>query len=269
METPVNRFKQRLMSRQPQIGLWLALADPACAEICAGAGFDWVLLDGEHAPNDIRSLFAQLQAVAPYASDAVVRVPIGDTTIIKQVKDIGAQTVLVPVVESAEQAQLLSRAMRYPPAGIRGVGSSIVRASRWNAIPNYLRDADAQACLIVQLETAAALRNLEGICAVDGVDGVFIGPSDLAASLGHRGDPGHADVQSAIEGAIARIQAAGKPAGILTANETLARRYLQLGCTFVAVGVDTTLLAGSARALAQRFLGKTDSSVRTKSDGYS
>jgi|SRR5579872_2997829 len=253
MDMPINHFKQALRRGPAQIGLWLGLANSYSAEICASAGFDWLLLDWEHAPNDIRSLLGQLQALAPYPVQPIVRPPIGDVTLIKQVLDIGVQTVLVPLVESSSQAQSLVRAMRYPPAGVRGVGSALARASRWNQVPNYLQLADEQMCLLVQVETREGLNNLEAIAAVEGVDGVFIGPADLAASLGHLGNPGHPTVQAAIEKAIQGTHAAGKAAGILSADEALARRYLQLGCRFVAVGTDVTTLTRATQALANKF----------------
>ncbi|WP_313512549.1 4-hydroxy-2-oxoheptanedioate aldolase [Pseudomonas sp.] len=253
MEMPVNRFKQRLQSGETQIGLWLGLADAYAAELAANAGFDWLLIDGEHAPNDLRGLLGQLQAVAPYASQPVIRPVIGDIALIKQVLDIGAQTLLVPMVETAKQAHQLVRAMRYPPQGLRGVGSALARASRWNSIPGYLDQADEQMCLLVQIENREGLANLDQIAAVEGVDGVFIGPADLSASMGHRGNPGHPEVQQEIERAIARIRAAGKAAGILSADEKLARRYIELGATFVAVGVDTTVLMRGLQSLAATF----------------
>lgn len=255
MNVPVNTFKQRLLAGEAQIGLWLGLADPYCAELAANAGFDWLLIDGEHAPNDLRSLLGQLQAVAPYPSQPIIRPVLGDTALIKQLLDIGAQTLLVPMVDSAQQAGELVRAMRYPPFGVRGVGSALARASRWNNIPTYLADADEQMCLLVQIENLEGLANLDTIAAVEGVDGVFIGPADLSAAMGHRGNPGHPEVQAAIEDAIARIRRAGKAAGILSADEKLARRYLELGASFVAVGVDTSLLMRSLRELAGRFKG--------------
>lgn len=253
MDMPINTFKQRLQSGQAQIGLWLGLADPYCAELAANAGFDWLLIDGEHAPNDLRGLLGQLQAVAPYASQPVIRPVIGDTALIKQILDIGAQTLLVPMVESAEQARELVRAMHYPPSGVRGVGSALARASRWNSIPGYLDKADAQMCLLVQIENLEGLARLDEIVAVDGVDGVFIGPADLSAAMGHRGNPGHPDVQAAIEDAIVRISKAGKAVGILSADQKLARRYIELGAKFVAVGVDTTVLMGGLQTLAAAF----------------
>ncbi len=248
-----NPFKAALTQKQSQIGLWLGLADPYCAEICAGAGFDWLLIDGEHAPNDVRTTLSILQAVAPYPVSPVVRPPVGEVHLVKQYLDLGVQNLLVPMIDTAEQARRMVAATRYPPQGIRGVGSALARASRWNAVPDYLHRANDEICLLVQAETKMALDNLDAILEVDGVDGVFIGPADLSASLGHLGNPGHPDVVQAIEGAITRIVAAGKAAGILSADEKLSRRYLELGVTFVAVGVDTTLLARGARALAQSF----------------
>ncbi|QHF28334.1 4-hydroxy-2-oxoheptanedioate aldolase [Pseudomonas sp. R32] len=255
MDMPINRFKQRLQHGEAQIGLWLGLAEPYCAELAANAGFDWLLIDGEHAPNDLRGMLGQLQAIAPYPAQAIIRPVIGDTALIKQVLDIGAQTLLVPMVESAEQARQLVRAMHYPPNGVRGVGSALARASRWNSIPGYLDQADEQMCLLVQIESLEGLQNLDAIAAVEGVDGVFIGPADLSASMGYRGNPGHPEVQAAIEQAIGQIQKAGKAAGILSADEALARRYLELGAGFVAVGVDTTVLMRGLQGLAGRFKG--------------
>ncbi|MFJ4112313.1 4-hydroxy-2-oxoheptanedioate aldolase [Pseudomonas sp. NPDC089758] len=253
MDMPINHFKQRLRSGEPQIGLWLGLANAYCAELAANAGFDWLLIDGEHAPNDLRGMLAQLQAVAPYSSQAVIRPVIGDTALIKQVLDLGAQTLLVPMVESAEQARQLVKAVHYPPAGVRGVGSALARASRWNSIPGYLDRADEQMCLLVQIENKEGLANLDAILSVEGVDGVFIGPADLSAALGHRGNPGHPEVQAIIEDAIVRIGKAGKAAGILSAEEKLARRYIELGAAFVAVGVDTTVLMRGLQTLAGNF----------------
>jgi 4-hydroxy-2-oxoheptanedioate aldolase len=200
-------------------------------------------------------LLAQLHAASAYPVQVVIRPTIGDVTLIKQLLDIGAQTLLIPWVETAEQAALLVRAMRYPPEGIRGVGNSIVRASRWNDIPDYVDTADSEMCLIVQVETQKGLDNLEAIAAVKGVDCVFIGPSDLSASLGHRGQPNHPVVQAAMDDAIARIRKAGKAPGILWRDEAGVRRYLSLGCTFVAVGADATILATGARALAKVYKG--------------
>ncbi len=249
----MNAFKAALARGEPQVGLWLSMAEAYSAEICASAGFQWLLVDGEHAPNDVRSILTQLQALAAYPGHAVVRPVQGETALIKQLLDIGAQTLLVPMVDTAEQAQALVAATRYPPLGKRGVGAVIARVSRWGARADYLDQADDEICLLVQAETATALRNLDAICAVDGVDGVFIGPADLAASMGHRGNPGHPEVQAAIDAGIRRIVASGKAAGILSGDVAQSRHYLALGARFVAVGVDVLLLAQAARRLAGEF----------------
>jgi len=256
MQTPVNPFKQALREKRAQIGLWLGLADAYSAEICAGAGFDWLLIDGEHSPNGLQSILQQAQAIAAYpGANAIARVPLGHgdagTALIKQYLDLGLQTLLVPMVDTAEQAAAIVRAMRYPPQGIRGMGGA--RASRWGRYANYPKEANDQVCLLLQAETREALANLDAIAATEGVDGIFIGPADLSASLGHVGNPAHAEVQAAIADAIARIQRAGKAAGILTPDEALARKYLDLGATFVAVGLDTNLLIRHTTALAAHF----------------
>ncbi len=248
----MNAFKAAIASGRLQIGLWQALASPYSAEICAGAGFDWLLLDGEHAPNDVPSILAQLQAVAPYPVEPVVRLPVGDTILIKQYLDLGARSLLIPMVEEAAQASELVAATRYPPAGVRGIGAAIARASRWNRRPGYLAEAGDEVCLMVQVETARGLASLDAIASVDGVDGVFIGPADLSASMGHIGQPRHPEVVAAIEGAIARILACGKASGILLTEESEIRRVIALGARFVAVGVDVTVLARGAEALAAR-----------------
>ena len=201
-----NPFKTALAAGRQQIGLWLSMAEPYLAEVSATAGFDWVLIDGEHAPNDLRSTLSALQALAPYRSQPVVRVVAGEVALIKQMLDIGVQTLLVPMVDTAEQARAVVAATRYPPLGIRGVGSAVGRASRWSLQADYLDRADDAVCLLVQAETVAALDNLAAICAVPGVDGVFIGPADLAASMGYRGKPGHPVVQAAIEATATAIR---------------------------------------------------------------
>jgi len=253
MKIPINTFKQALHQGKPQIGLWLGLADPYAAEALAGTGFDWLLIDGEHAPNDLRQTLAQLQAVAPYPVHPVARPVSGDTALIKQLLDIGAQTLLVPMVETAEQAKQIVQATRYPPAGIRGVGSSLARSSRWDQIENYLQLADEQICILVQVETKTGLENLQAITDVEGVDGVFFGPADLSASLGHLGNPLHPVVQEAIVNGIKTVCQSGKAPGILMSDQTLARQYLELGARFVAVGVDTSLLVRAATELANAF----------------
>jgi len=248
-----NPFKRALKAGRPQVGLWLSMAQAYSAEVCATAGFQWLLIDGEHAPNDLSSTLQQLQAVAPYPSHPVVRAVNADKDGIKKLLDIGVQTLLVPMIDTPEQAAAVVAATRYPPLGVRGVGAAVARASRWGLRRHYLDEADGDACVLVQAETATALRHLEAICAVEGVDGVFIGPADLAASLGHRGQPGHPEVQAAIDGAIRTIVASGKAAGTLTGDAALARHYLALGARFVAVGIDVTLLAQATRRLAADF----------------
>ena len=252
---PINPFKQALKEGRRQIGLWQSMASPYTAEICAGAGFDWLLFDGEHAPNDVPSMLAQLQAVEAYPTHAIGRPPYGEIRLIKQYLDLGFQTLLIPLVDTAEQAATMVRAMHYPPDGLRGVGAGSARVARWNRVENYFRDADDQMCLLVQAETKLALQNLDAIAATPGVDGVFIGPADLSAALGHRGNAAHPDVQAAIKDAFARILKAGKAAGILTSNNPLAQEYLDLGATFVAVGTDVGLLAKHTSALAAAFKG--------------
>ncbi|MGD9860411.1 MAG: 4-hydroxy-2-oxoheptanedioate aldolase [Marinobacterium sp.] len=253
MELPKNRFKQGLASGQPQYGLWLGLPDNSAAEIAAVAGFDWLLIDGEHAPFDLRTIMSHLQAMAPYDVAPIVRCVEGSTALIKQLLDIGAQTLLVPMVETAEQAEQLVQAVRYPPQGIRGLGTSLARAARWNQVPGYLKKANDEICLIVQVETANAMNNLDAILAVEGVDGVFIGPSDLSASMGYIGDAGNPVVVETINTGLNKIRAAGKYAGLLCLDPSLAQQYVEQGANFVGVGVDTMILANETRKLAQRF----------------
>lgn len=255
----MNNFKQALAAGTPQIGLWQALANPYTAEICAGAGFDWLLLDGEHAPNHIPLLLQQLQAAAAYPVEAVVRIPVADSTLVKQVLDIGARSLLVPMIGTADDADRMVKATRYPPHGIRGIGSAIARASRWNRIDGYLTHASDDICLLLQVETEEGLNNIDAIAQVDGVDGVFIGPADLSASLGFLGQPTHPTVLAAIEKAIGQIIGNGKAAGILMADEKLARDYIAMGASFVAVGTDVTILARGAEQLAAKFRSQAKS----------
>ncbi|MDN7588884.1 4-hydroxy-2-oxoheptanedioate aldolase [Burkholderia seminalis] len=268
MQISSNVFKAALARGDAQVGLWLGLANPYSAEVVAGAGFDWLLIDGEHAPNTVPTILTQLQAIAPYPSHPVVRVPWNDPVIVKQVLDLGAQTLLVPMVQSADEARAAVAATRYPPHGIRGVGSALARASRWNRVGDYLHRANDEMAVLVQVETRAGLEAIDAIARVDGVDGVFIGPADLAADLGHLGNPGHPVVQAAIDGAIRTIKAAGKAPGILSADEAAARRYLDAGALFVAVGVDATLLARSAERLAAQFNGKGREAAKKADSTY-
>ncbi|WP_413206661.1 4-hydroxy-2-oxoheptanedioate aldolase [Rhodospirillum sp. A1_3_36] len=260
-----NVFKTAITQGQTQIGLWLGLADGYSAEICAGAGFDWLLIDGEHAPNDLRTILEQLRAIAPYPSAPVVRPVDKDPAKIKQLLDIGTPTLLVPMVETAEEAEALVAATRYPPKGIRGVGTALARASGWNRDGGYLGRADEDICLLVQVENREGLRNLNAIASVEGVDGVFIGPADLAGALGHLGNPAHPEVQAIIADALGTIANLGKAPGILSATPEMSRTYLDAGALFVAVGVDTVLLARATSALAASYKEAID--VLGKSNG--
>jgi 4-hydroxy-2-oxoheptanedioate aldolase len=253
MDILINSFKRALRERKAQIALWASLAHPYTAEICAGAGFDALVIDGEHSPNELQSILAQLQAIAPYPVAPVVRPPWNDFVRIKQILDIGAQNLLIPMIQSVEEAVAAVAAVRYPPAGIRGMGSALARSSRWNRIPDYARRANDEMCVLLQIETPAGLAALDGILAVDGVDGIFIGPADLSANMGHLGDPEHPECTAAIDDAIRRTVAAGKSAGILHTNPARAQYFLSLGATFVAVGIDATLLARAAESLAAQF----------------
>jgi 4-hydroxy-2-oxoheptanedioate aldolase len=253
MDMPVNVFKQSLRSGRQQLGLWVGLADSYVAELLATTGFDWLLIDAEHSPNDPRSVLAQLQAIAAYRVQPIVRPVCGNVEIIKQYLDLGVQTILVPMVETAEQAATIVAATRYPTRGVRGVGSALTRSSRWNQVENYLQRADEEMCVVVQIESVKALTNLAAIVAVDGVDGIFFGPADLSASMGLLGKPGDASVQAAMAEGIAIAKRAGKAAGTLTSDETLARQYVAMGATFIAAGVDTALLVRAATQLRASF----------------
>ena len=250
MELPINRLKQALEAGRTQYGLWLGLPDTTCAEICAGAGFDWLVIDSEHGPFDLPAVLSHLQAIAAYDVAAAVRPVSDDRNVLKQLLDTGAQTLVVPMVESAEQAAELVRSVRYPPAGVRGLGTSLARAARWGRIPGYLHKANEQICLIVQIETIRAVQALPGILEVDGVDGVFVGPSDLSASMGHIGNARHPDVVKVIRDVLQKTRAAGKAAGILVLDPAQAQEYRDCGANMIGIGTDTLLLANSAQRLA-------------------
>jgi len=252
MELRRNTFKHAIAAGQLQIGLWCSLCSNIAADIVRDCGFDWLLLDTEHSPNEIPDLLAQLQAVDGGQATPIVRPAWNDIVLIKRCLDIGAPALLVPYVQNPAEAKNAVAAVRYPPRGVRGVASAS-RASRYGRTTDYLKKADSEICLLVQVETRAALDELEAIAAVEGVDGVFIGPSDLSASLGHIGNPAHPEAQKAMEDAVRRLKAVGKPAGILTGNEDEIRRYIGWGYTFVAVGSDVGLLKSGADALAKKF----------------
>jgi len=252
VDLPVNTFKRAIMAGQQQIGFWTALASPTAAEILAGSGFDWLLLDGEHAPNDVASILAQMQAMMEDPTQPVVRVPENDPVVLKRYLDIGVQNFLIPMVETVEQAEAAVAATRFPPHGFRGFAST-ARASRFGRVKDYHQRAHEELCILVQIETRQGLDNLEAIAAVPGIDGLFIGPGDLSADMGYLGGQANPVMVEFIEKTIGRIVAAGNRAGILTGDEALARRYMAAGCVYTAVGIDTGLLARTSEAIARRF----------------
>jgi 4-hydroxy-2-oxoheptanedioate aldolase len=256
-------FRDRLAgSSRPLAGIWACTGSALVAEICAGGGLDWMLIDLEHSPNGLESTLAQLQAVAAYPITPVVRVPAGDPVTIKQVLDLGAQNLLVPMVSSAEEARLVVEAVRYPPRGRRGVGSALARSARWNRIDHYLTAADDYVSLFVQVETAAAVEAATEIAAVDGIDGVFVGPSDLAASMGLIGQQAHPEVSAAVLRAFEAVRSVGKPVGVNAFDPVVAQKYLDAGASFVLVGADVALLARGSEALAQRWVPASDAAHR-------
>lgn len=254
MDMPRNAFKHAIREGRQQIGLWCTLPGSFTTEALATCGYDWLLIDTEHSPGDPLTVLPQLQAAAPYPVSTVVRPASNDVVLIKRILDFGAQTLLIPYVQNAEEARAAVNALRYPPAGIRGV-AGITRATRYGRIPNYAAQAEEELCLLVQAETQAALAEIEAIAAVDGIDGIFIGPADLSASMGLAGQTGHPDVVAAVEDAIVRIRKAGKPAGILTADKAFARRCIELGTLFTAVDVDSNILIRNAEEVARAFKG--------------
>lgn len=255
MDDPIaNHFKRAILAGRPQVGLWSSLSSHITVEVLAGAGFDWLLLDTEHSPNDLPMVYGQLQAMTGGTAHPIVRPPWNDTVVMKRYLDAGVQSFLVPYVQDEAEARAAVAATRYPPKGVRGFASAS-RASRFGRVKDYYARCEEEICVLVQVETRHALGNLEAIAAVEGVDGVFIGPGDLSADMGHLGSPGHPEVQAAIGDAIGRIKACGKAPGILTGDEKLARGYVEQGCLFTAVGADVVILARGAEALAARFKG--------------
>ncbi len=254
MELPVNSFKRALLAGQQQIGFWNSMASTTATELLSGSGFDWLLIDAEHAPNDVVSVLGQLQATMGNSTHPIVRIPQNDPIVIKRYLDIGTQTFLIPMVETVEQAQAAVAATRFAPDGVRGFAGA-TRATRFGRVARYHHLAHEELCLLVQIETQEGLDNLEAIAAVPGIDGLFIGPGDLSADVGYLGDQGNPVIVELIEKTIGRITATGKPAGILTGDETLARRYMAAGCTFTAVGIDTGLLARATEAIAKKYKG--------------
>ncbi len=263
MKTPHNPFKQALKDGKQQYGYWLGLCNPLSAELCAYAGYDWLLIDAEHAPNDLNTVLAQLQAIAATPSHAVVRLVNDDPAIIKQYLDIGVQSLLVPMIETAQQAQNTVRATQYPPQGIRGVGTALARAARWNMVDGYFKDANDELCLIIQIESVKGIENLDEILAVEGIDGIFIGPADLAATMGYLGNPTHPDVQAVVKRAIKKISASNKAVGTLAVGKEIAQAYEEAGIQFIAIGVDTLSLAYAARQILTDYHGLKDKELRS------
>lgn len=266
MQLVVNPFKRAIASGKPQFGIWSAFGSANTAEQVAAADFDWMLLDAEHGPNEVLTVMAQLQAVAPYRTMPVVRLPIGDTTLVKRYLDIGAQNLMVPMVDTAQQAHELAASTKYAPGGFRGM-ATMTRAARWSRVPDYIKGAREEICLILQIETVAALQNIDAIAAVEGVDALFVGPTDLSASMGFSGQANHPEVVAAVKSAVGRIRAAGKPAGILCMDDTLVQPYIEAGYSFIAVGVDVILLTRAVDALRAKHLGST-AAAPARGSGY-
>lgn len=253
MKIRKNKVKAFFREGKTTFGIWNDIANASVAEICAGAGFDWVVIDAEHSPYELSSILASSQAMANHDAGIIVRPPSDDPVFIKKLLDIGIQTFLVPLVETVAQAQELVRAISYPPKGIRGVAASIVRASQWNRVPDYLDQVQEELCLIVQVETVEGMRNIEAICQVEGVDGVFIGPSDLAASMGLLGQPLHEGVKAEVKRGLKIIKRSGKVPGVLALRDDIVQEYLAAGASFIGVGVDLMLLVGGMEDLVGRY----------------
>jgi 4-hydroxy-2-oxoheptanedioate aldolase len=251
-QLPANTFRQAIREGRPQIGLWCSLCSNIVAEVIAGAGFDWILIDTEHAPNELPIVLSQLQALIGGTAVPVVRPAWNDTVLMKRLLDIGVQNFLIPYVQTADEARAAVAATRYPPQGVRGVAVTH-RANRYGRVKDYYKRCGDEICVVVQIETRLALQNIEAIAAVEGVDGLFIGPSDLAAAFGHVGEPAHPEVRAAIEEALKRIRKTGKAPGILAPIEADARHWLSLGCVVLAVGSDVGLLARQSEELAAKF----------------
>ncbi|WP_456285007.1 HpcH/HpaI aldolase family protein [Microbacterium sp. JZ101] len=241
---------------RPLYGGWVCSGSPVAAEIMAGSGLDWVLIDMEHAPNGLESVLAQLHAVSAYPVTAGVRIPSADPVVIKQVLDLGVQTLLVPMISTADEARAVAEAAQYPPAGRRGVGSALARSARWNRVDGYLRDAAEHVAVYVQIETAEGVDNAADIAATPGIDGVFVGPADLAASMGLLGQQTHPEVVAAVKRVFEAAAAVGRPCGVNAFDPAAARAYAEAGARFLLVGADVALLARASEALADGFIGE-------------
>ena len=269
-----NHFKRALLEGRPQVGVWSTLPSPYISELVAGCGFDWVLLDTEHTPSDVPMMMQQLQAVdaaalstASNRTSAVVRPAWNDSVLIKRYLDIGAKNLLLPFVQDAAEAAAAVAATRYAPKGLRGMGGA-TRASNFGRTVDYVKTADQDLCVLVQIETVAALDRIEEIAAVDGIDGIFIGPADLSASMGYAGDPRHPAVDAAINDAIKRIMACGKAPGILMTDAARAKQCLALGALFVAVAIDLLLLRAGLDAAVGEFKSRNDSLAAPERSAY-
>jgi len=253
MKIRTNTFKQQLQKGKKQYGIWNGLVDSYAAEICAGAGFDWVCIDGEHAPFDLRTILHNAQAIQSHDVPAIVRIPSIDPALMKQLLDAGVQNILVPMIESAEQANLIARAMVYPPTGIRGVGTALARAAQWNRVNDYFKLANDQMCCIGQIESIKGVESLDEILEVPGLDVCFLGPADLGATMGYLGQPSHPEVVKLVKACIRKIVKAGKVAGFLTGSKQLIQEYTEAGALMLGVGLDTLILAKGTRSLAENY----------------
>lgn len=253
MKLRVNTFKQQILSGQKSYGIWNGIPHNYTSELCAGAGFDWVCIDAEHAPFDLPGIVQNMQAIQAHDVPAIVRIPSADPVLMKQLMDAGAQTILSPMIESADQAELIAKAMIYPPKGIRGVGTALARAAQWNRVNDYFKLADEQMCCIGQIESIKGVEALDEILEVDGLDVVFLGPADLGATMGYLGQPGHPEVVALVKECLRKIVKSGKVAGFLTGSKELIQAYSDEGALMIGVGLDTLLLAKATRALAEEF----------------
>lgn len=255
MQIRQNTFKQNLQKGKKQYGIWNGLADSYAAEICAGAGFDWICIDGEHAPFDLRTILHNMQAIQSHNVPAIVRVPTADPVLMKQLMDAGAQSILAPMIETADQAELIAKAMVYPPNGIRGVGTALARAAQWNRVNDYFKVANEQMCCIGQIESIKGVEALDEILEVAGLDVCFLGPADLGATMGYLGQPGHPEVVKLVKECIHKIVKAGKVAGFLTGSKQLIQEYTEAGALMIGVGLDTLILAKGTKAMAESYKG--------------
>ena len=250
MPVPVNKVKAALAAGERQMGLWIAMAHATSAEIASRAGFDWCLIDGEHAPNDVPMILDQVRAMSGGTATPAVRLPVGDPVLVKRVLDLGVQILVVPMINTVAEAEAMVRATRYPPDGLRGVGAAMARSGGFGEITDVVTTANEQVCLFVQAETREAVENIEAIAAIDGIDGIFMGPADLAADMGFPGQPGAPEVEAVVADAIRRIKAAGKAPGIIAFDAAKCAEWVKAGATFVAVGGDVAILARGIRAAA-------------------